>query len=327
MKQDYWDKKPSSFADTVQLVENYIRQEIIQEVRDKQLYYHNLDHALAVKRRANYIFQQIVPVLSQNKSFAEIERLESLVKISGLAHDMVQIFEPTTTADLSRKRPVGVSEIKTANKLLRYIQKLNRELAAYQIDPSITFSDRDCQIIRDAILATICTRDPLAGKVDYTFSPHSIYQPYLYNSQPKISIVGSIVALADLGALGMDGVENYLQDGISIFWEDNPNIKDWLSNHNSHSDNNVNQHNDRSKAVAEKMLATTQFIVNLAYERKARFELEISGFDEQIRQILRDRVFIHFTRENIRKIEAMVPTQDDTSLSQLSDFFLDKHLD
>ena len=326
MKQDYWGKKPNSFADTVQLVENYIQQEITQEVRDKRLYYHNLDHALAVKRRANYIFQQIVPVLSQNKSFAEIERLESLVEISGLAHDMVQIFESTTTADFSRKRPVGVSEIKTANKLLKYIQKLNRELAAYQIDPSITFSDRDCQIIRDAILATICTRDPLAGKVDYTFSPYSIYQPYLYNSQPKISIVGSIVALADLGALGMDGVENYLQDGISIFWEDNPDLRDWLADRDR-SDNDANYPNDESKAIVEKMLATTQFMVNLAYERKARFELEISGFDEQIRQILRDRVFIHFTRENIRKIEAMVPTQDNTSLSQLSDFFLDKHLD
>ena len=329
MKQDYWDKKPSSFSDTVQLVENYVRQEIIREAKDKQLYYHNLDHALAVKRRANYIFQTIKPILSQNKSSAEIERLESLVNLCGLAHDMVQIFEPNTTANNSRKRPVGLSETETANKLLRYIQKLNRELAACQIDPLIMFGDRDLKIIRDAILATICIGDPLAGKVDYTFSPHSIYQPYLYNSQPKISIVGSILALADLGALGIDGVENFLQDGILIFWEDNSHLKDLLLDRSSHSGNDLECYrDDESSAIAcGEMLATTRFMVNLAYERKARFELEISGFDRQIRQILRDKVFVHFTDENMQQIEARVPTQDDAGWSQLIDFFcLDKQL-
>jgi hypothetical protein len=330
MKQDYWDKKPSSFADTVQLVENYVRQAIIQEVRDKQLYYHGLDHALAVKRRANYIFQKIEPILARNKSPAEIERLESLVNLCGLAHDMVQIFEPNTTANSTRKRPVGLSETETANKLLKYIQKLNQKLAACQIDPLIMFGDRDLKIIRDAILATICTGDPLAGKVEYTFSPHSIYQPYLYNCKPKISIVGSIIALADLGALGMDGVENFLQDGILIFWEDNPHFKDLLLDRSSHSGNDLEcDRDDETKAIAiAKMLATTRFIVNLAHERKARFELEISRFDEQIRQILRDNVFIHFTDENMQQIEARVPTHDNAGWSQLIDFFcLDKQLD
>lgn len=328
MKQDYWDKKPSSFADTVQLVENYVRQEIIREVRVKQLYYHNLDHALAVKRRANYIFQKIEPILSQNKSLAEIKRLACLIDLCGFAHDMVQIFEPNTSSCQPRKRRAGLSETATANKLLRFIQKLNRQLAACQIDPSFTFSDRDRKIIRDGILATICTRDPQAGQANYSFSPYSIYQPYLYEFSPKASIVGKIIALADLGALGIDGVESYIKDGILVFLEDNPDIEGTISTYNSSGCQNFDcYYGDGSSAIASKILTMTRFMVSLARERKARFELEISGFEEPIRQILREQVFIHLTQKNMQKIEAMIPTQDDANLAQLIDFLsLDKYL-
>ena len=321
--KNYRNQKLSSFADTVQLVESYVRKEIIQEAQLKQLYYHNLSHALAVRRRAKQIFRQIEPVLSQHKSAAEIERLASLIDLCGLAHDMVQLFEPDTAVDRPRKRQVGLSERETANKLLRYIEQLNQELIATANfdDSSVLFSGRDCQIIRDAIEATICMRDPLAGKVDYTFSPYSIYQPYLYEPQPKTSILGSILALADLGALGMEGVDSYIQDGILIFLEDNLNFKDLILNCNySQYEVDCPRYSDKS-ATESKLLAMARFMVNLAYERLARFELEISGFDREMRQILRDRVFIYLTPENMQQVAAKIPTQDDVSLSNLVEFF------
>ncbi|MBE9043666.1 hypothetical protein IQ255_04465 [Pleurocapsales cyanobacterium LEGE 10410] len=319
MKQNYWHKKPSSFAETVQLVENYVQEEIIRETQNKQLYYHTLDHALAVKRRANRIFQEIKFLLSESTSAGELNRLNCLINLCAMAHDMVQLFEPSTSSDRPRKRQTGVSEIATANKLIEYIQSLNQELTTDELDPSVLFSDRDRQIIYDAITATICERDPQASKASYSFSPYSIYQPYLYNSQSKISIVGSIIALADLGTLGIEGIENYVQDGILVFLEDNLDLKDLIINCNYAAIQNKDQ-------VRARLLKMTRFMVSLAKERQARFEIEVAGFSPQARQILRDKIFIYFDVENIKKIETVVPTHENTSLPELTDFFcLSKH--
>ncbi len=306
MKQNYCHQQPTSFAETVQLVETYVRAEIIQETRNKQLCYHTLEHALAVKRRASIIFQAIRPALAQDLSANELKRLESLVNLSALAHDMVQLFDSSTPVEQPRKRLSGLSEAETANKLLKYIQNLNQELTTADLKSSILFSDLDQQIIQDAISATICRHDPQAGIADYKFSSHSIYQPYLYESQPKISVVGGIIALADLGTLGMDGVEKYIRDGILVFLEDNPNYQELIVD---------------SNLLKTKLLAMARFIVSFAHERKARFELEIAGFSPQIRQTLREKVFIYLSQANIKKIEAIVPTSTNVSLEELIDFF------
>lgn len=322
MKPDYCDRKPSSFTETVELVENYVRAEIRQESKDKQLYYHTLDHALAVKRRASIIFSAIRSILSQKYSNQELKRLECLVSLCGLAHDMVQLFESSSPADQPRQRLTGRSETETANKLLQFIQDLNHELAASNPNSAILFSERDQRIIRDAIAATVCQKDPQAGKADYTFSDYSIYQPYLYQSQPKISIVGSIIALADLGALGMDGVEKYIQDGILVFIEDNPDYEKLILNYDSYVPQlDYSSRFANHSLIRSRLLTMTKFMVNFARERKARFELEIAGFPTQARQILRDKIFIYLTPENIEKIETIVPTKDNVSLEELIDFF------
>lgn len=325
MTQKYWEQKPTSFTEMVQLVEQYVEGEIVQEIKDKQLYYHNLNHALAVKRRANSIFQAIKPILTENHSPQELTRLESLIGICGLAHDMVQIFEPTLP-NLTRKRLSGSSELQTANKLLRYIQNLNQSLTqalqTEELDSSLLFSDREQQIIRDAIMATICIRDPQGSKAAASWSPHAIYQPYLYDAQNKISIVGSIIALADLGALGMDGVEAYIQDGILVFLEDNPHLKELVINCHFPSDRlNPSEQDTTRELTRVKLLAMSRFIVDLAYERRARFEQEIAGFIPQMRQILRNQVFIYLNQESINQVKSLVPNQSSANLSELINFF------
>lgn len=322
MKQNYCNNQPSSFAETVQLVESYVRSEITLETRKKKLFYHTLNHALAVKRRAGCIFQAIKPTLAQNIPDQELKRLESLIDLAALAHDMVQIFDSDTPVEQPRKRLSGLSETETANKLLQYIQNLNQELSALNVKPTILFSDRDQQIIQDAIVATVCQPDPQAAIANYTFSTHSLYQPYLYQVQPKISIVGSIIALADLGTLGMDGIEKYIQDGILVFLEDNPNYEAMLMPENSsrcQSQNGVGL-SDRN-LLKSKLLTMARFIVSFAHDRKARFELEISGFPPPARQTLRENVFIYFNPENIEKLEAVVPTYNNVSLDDLINFF------
>jgi len=313
MTQKYWSQKPTSFAETVELVERYVRGEIIKEVKDKQLYYHNLNHALGVKRRAKQIFLAIKPVLAENHSLPELNRLEALIGICGLAHDMVQIFE-ATPPNQSRQRKPGLSEKSSADKLLQYIQKLNRALVAEKLDCSVLISDREQQILQDGIVATICIPDPPENSQNHVFDHQSIYQPYLYDPQAKISIVGSIIALADLGALGIEGVEAYIQDGILVFLEDNPYLKDVVVDC-SFSDN------PQPDELRKKLLAMAGFIVDLAYERQARFELEIAGFETQIRQILRSQVFVHLNQASIKLVQNSIPHQSNASLAELVDFF------
>jgi hypothetical protein len=321
MTQKYWEQKPTSFTEMVQLVEQYVQGEIVQEIKDKQLYYHNLNHALAVKRRANSIFQAIKPILTENYSLQELTRLESLISICGLAHDMVQIFEPTPPRS-TRKRISGSSELETASKLLQYIKNLNQALKTEKLDPSLLFSDREQQIIRDAIIATICIRDPQGSKAEISWSPHAIYQPYLYDAQSKISMVGRIIALAALGALGMDGVEAYIQDGILVFLEDNPHLKELVLNCHLPSDRpNPSGQDTTQELTRVKLLAMSRFIVDLAHEREARFEQEIAGFMPQMRQILRNQVFIHLNQESINQVKSLVPDQSSASLSELISFF------
>jgi hypothetical protein len=316
MEHDSWETRPSSFAETVQLVEDYVRAEIAQETEDKQLYYHTLDHALAVKRRANLIFQGIKPVLQVSYSLEELQRLKSLIDLCAMAHDMVQEFVATIEPNKPRQRIPGVSETETTNKLIQYLHNLNQNLANSVLDESILFNDKDLKIIEDAIAATICDRDPLAGKVSYSFSPYSIYQPYLYNSQTKISIVGSVIALADLGTLGMEGIKPYLREGILVFLEDNLDLADLILNCSQNNSSDLN-----SNVIKTRLLNMARFIVSLAQERRARFELEIVSFTPQARQILREQIFVYLNTENIKKIETIVPTKESTSLFELIDFF------
>ncbi len=224
MNQNSWETTPSSFAETVELAENFAKQEIVREMEEKQLYYHTLDHAMAVKRRSNLIFQAIKPTLQSSQSSTELNRLESIIALCAVAHDMVQNFSQRDKIKTPRKRIPGVSEVATANKLIEYLTDLNQRLSVNPFKSSILFQKEDLAIIEDAILATVCDLDPQAGKATYSFSSHSIYQPYLYDYQPKISIVGKIIALADLGTLGIDGVKPFIQEGVLVFLEDNLDV-------------------------------------------------------------------------------------------------------
>ena len=314
MNKNDEEKIPGSFAETAQLVESYVLEQIKQETEQKHLYYHNVIHALAVKRRAKTIFQAIKPVLENSTPLAELNRLESLIKLCATAHDMVQQFLPITEAHKSRKRAAGVSETATVTKLIDYIKNLNHKLSQQSVDDSIRFTDLELKIIADAISATICDRDPQAGKIGYSFSQYSIYQPYLYTCEPKLSVVGRIIALADLGTLGMEGVETYVQEGILIFLEDNLDLVELILNcdHPNSSDNKITQ---------ARFLNMTRFMVSLAQERQARFEREISGFTADARYILQHQVFTYLSPKNIKQIEDLIPTDENTSLGELLSFF------
>ncbi|HHP7231875.1 MAG TPA: hypothetical protein ACFCUY_13585 [Xenococcaceae cyanobacterium] len=290
---------PISFAQTVQLIERYVIQEVQQETQNKQLYYHTVEHALAVKRRANSIFNAIYPLLEPKLNCLTRQRTQGLINIAAVAHDMVQEFMPSATTTSPRQRPKGASETATIIKLTNYIQQLNQKLLQANHSPLIGISDPELGIIQEAIAATICH----SGLFEY-----SLYQSDLYNKK-DLSLVAKTIALADLGTLGMDGVEAYIREGILIFLENNLDIAAFFNSQPKPQKIPLN--------LKSRILHTTNFVVNFAKERNARFELEIHSFNPAIKVILKNNLFKYLNSENLAHIIELLPTSNNISLEKL----------
>ncbi len=289
---------PVSFSQTVQLIERYVIQEIERETQKKQLYYHTVNHALAVKRRANQIFQAIYPELEPKPPEITLD----LINIAALAHDMVQEFVTTEESPYLRQRERGVSENATIVKLTNYIQKLNQKLEEANYSPSIGIDLIGLGIIQEAIAATICH----SGLFEY-----SLYQSDLYD-KPNLSLVAKIIALADLGTLGMDGIEAYIQEGILIFLEDNLDIANFL--------NNSYKYQQFPENLKNRILKANFFMVNFAKERYLRFTQEIDSFTPKIQNIFRKKLFKQLNPITIENLTNLVPNTQNISLEELLNF-------
>jgi hypothetical protein len=306
-------KIPSSFSETVRLVENYALKQIQQQTRQKQLYYHTVTHAIAVKRRAKIIFQAVRPSLETENNSHQLNRLANLIDLCAITHDLVQKITPAIEPHTARKRPFRISELATIDKLTKYIITLNQQLTQQNIDNSAKFNHSDLQIITEAIAATICE---LAPAVD-NFAANSIYQPYLYNSSQNISLVANIIALADLGTLGMEGIQSFIHEGILIFLEENLDLVELIINPGDRK----NIREGDNEITKQRLLNMTRLMVDLARDRHLRFKQEIISFTEEAQQILQERIFKYLKLDTIEQIEELTPTDDRNNLEELLNFF------
>ena len=316
---NYEDSQVSQLlTEAYQQIENFALAEIERETQQKKLYYHTIDHAYAVKRRANIIFQAIKPILIKKIEPQELNRIEYLINICAITHDMVQEFSFSIEDNQSRSRPLGVSETATINKLIDYIRQVNQNLSPANDREIVIFTEVDINTIREAIQATIC---------HYDYLNHFIYQPYLYQSDKQLSIIAQIIAWADLGTLGMEGIDIYLQEGILLFLEENPDIaRLFAEQKNNKSEGSLisaklEKLEEIYPNLTEKLLKYARFMVKFAQGRKVNFEREIASLDEEAKNILRDRVFIYLTDDSIRQIESIVPTANNVTLTELLEFF------
>lgn len=299
-----------SFAEAIALVKTFVIEEFDREIAENQLYYHNHEHINNVQRRANTIFQVICPYWQAslgNKASPEyITRINQLLDLCAVAHDMIQVFVPQTGSHTPRRRETGVSERLTIEKLLNYIKDLNQQLK-YCVDDSVLFTEADLSIIQDSIEATICVYDP-----DY----QSIYQPALYDEKKNLSIVARIIALADIGSLGMEGIASYNREGSLLFLEENPDIIPIILNQAVFASNNSDSEN-----IRQRLLGRARFQVNFALSRFRRFDQEISGFPLDAISTLTNETFQYLQKEIIKEIEITTPTNENTSLEELIVFF------
>lgn len=305
---------PSTFASAVARLKNFALQEFDREIAQKQLYYHTREHINNVQRRANIIFQAIRPYweisLKDDAAPDYIARMQLLLDICATAHDMLQLFVPETQPHKSRRREMGISEAATIEKLFEYINILNQQQGEENLNSFARFSDADLSIIRDAIEATICIYAP---------SEQAIYQPTLYDSTKPLSPIARIIALADIGALGMEGLAAYEREGSLLFLEENPDVIPILLNQEIKtlaSDNPELYEN-----IRQRLLRRARFQISFAKSRLTRYAREIEHLPADASQFLTDRVFQYLNPTTIQEIDSMTPTADDTPLEVLIAFF------
>ena len=314
------EQLPRTFAEAVTKVKNFALQEFDKEIAQKQLYYHTREHVNGVQRRAQIIFQVIRPdwEASQEGDTASdyITRMQLLLNLCAASHDMIQVFIPQTEPHTSRRREPGVSETATINKLIHYVQEQNQWLHQYDPESPALFTDSELHMLREAIEVTISLFDP---------SDQAIYQPDLYNPDKNLSLVAWIIALADIGALGIEGIEAYNWEGSLHLLEDNPDIIPLILNGDIY--NLASENQELYENIRQRFLRRARFQVNFARSRVARYTREIKGLPTEAIPILTHDVFKYLNQETIRKIELITPTDEDTTLDELMEFFeLEKYI-
>ena len=299
---------PQAFEAAIAQVQSFVLQVFDREIVQNKLYYHTREHVKAVQRRANTIFQAVRPFwkvsLDPKTADSYLLRMRQLLDLCCFAHDMVQIFDAQTQPNTSRRREAGLSETVTIDQLLNYIDHLNQ-----RSQNSAVFTEADLTIIRDSIRATICA---------YDTNEQAIYQPLLYDFTQRISPIARMIALADIGALGMDGIDAYNQEGCLLFLEENPDILALLAQGVAELKAN---NPELAENVRQRLLRRARFQVSFAKSRLSRSFVEISVFPEESIPILANQVFRHLHPETIREIEQTTPTDEETSLETLLTFF------
>ncbi|MCY7276096.1 MAG: hypothetical protein LH702_20745 [Phormidesmis sp. CAN_BIN44] len=314
-------KLPQSINESIAQIKSFALQEFDREVIEKQLYYHNREHLENVRRRSTLILQAIAPAwetrLQQEEPSIDVTRIELLLDLSIAAHDMIQVFISQSDRHTTRRRAPGVSERASFERLVDYINALNQQLQKHDPDSPAQLTDRDIAIIQGAIGATICTYAP---------TEQAIYQADLYDVQHPPSIVARILALADIGVLGIDGIEVYSHEGSLLFLEENLDVIPLLLDgtiDRLESDNPTLYQN-----IRQRLLRRCRFQVNFAKSRAARLKSELVGFPESTIETLTHDVFRYLNPATIQAIEATTPTAETASLESLLEFFeLERYLD
>ncbi|MCU0553027.1 MAG: hypothetical protein MUC48_27170 [Leptolyngbya sp. Prado105] len=295
---------PQTITETIEYLSSIVLKQFNREAIEKQLFYHNEIHIRAVQRRSQQIFAVVAPALS---SSLDLSRTQLLLDFCAIAHDMVQQFDATPEIHTARQRKPGISEMITIEQLIHLIRQLNDQLD--QQNSTAKLTDADIAVIQQAITATICT---------YHGQEQAIYQPLLYAGEP-LSIVSRILALADLGTLGMDGIEAYNHEGSLLFLEENPDVVPLLQEKTIQHLESTNP--DLAENIRKRLLKRCHFQVNFAKSRLLRLNQELQGLPETTIPVLRTEVFQYLSPSTIVTITTTTPTSPDTPLEVLLQFF------
>jgi hypothetical protein len=301
--EQIFGKIPRNFTETITLLKTLVGQRIDREIADKQLYYHTQIHPSEVQQRTRLILQ-VLRDYTQTPWLTEREEL--LLDLCAIAHDMVQIFVSSEQPHSSRRREAGESEKATIEELLIYITQINQQITSREA----RLESQEIELLKNVINATICAYDP---------EEQSIYQPALCNSQQPVSTVALILALADIGTLGMSGISAYNQEGSLLFLEENPDIIPLIQEKRIAL---LEQENpELYENLRQRLLRRSRFQVNLAKSRLNRYQNELKGFGIGDTTDLGARIFPYLNQTIIKQLSETTPQEYNVSLQDLLEFF------
>lgn len=218
-------------------------------MNDNKLPFHGVAHTTGVAKRSTMIAK------AMGLSDADID----LAAIAALFHDTVQDWEEVTTPDgrILRRRFAGKNEEASAAEATAWMQANG-------------YGDEDCQIVTEAILATVPGWSPQLG---------TVIQPNLSaTSHPVVRAV----ALADIGVAGMDG-ERFVLEGDPLFREENLDIARALRDATTRPAIGA----DTQEAFKARMLAWSRSQSGFARGRKAALEAELGSMDDARKDAVR----------------------------------------
>jgi hypothetical protein len=216
--------------------------------------FHNSRHTKGVIERVDVILE----ALGANKRTKQDGRLASA------NHDTIQDWKPDQKPDGSiiRKRDVGGNENASAKIAEDYMDEVNKK------EGKIVFIEDDKKLVRDGIIVT---------KPGWDQERSTVKQDGL---NEKSADVVRALALADLGAAGMDGPAQYIYEGNALFREENIDVLLAMQEPEKLTD-------EQKENFRKRMLDWSNFQPKFADGRKARFEMEIAGLPEGGKEKLR----------------------------------------
>jgi len=244
---------------------------------DNDLPFHCADHTAGVVRRTEALLKAM--------GASEPEREVGLM--AAAFHDTVQRWEPNPTPDgrILRKRFTGQNENDSAAEGVQWMRGAG----------SGTFSDQECDLLTQAIRATIPGWDAANATVS---------QPNLAADSPAVV---RAVALADLGIPGMEGAA-FVETGDQLFREENLDIARALRA--------CAKRSDLSDAVLEgyktRILGWCRGQVNYARGRRTRLPIDLGNLSGPARAAV-EALFCTFDQaisaaeEAVRTREALPP--------------------
>lgn len=245
-----------------------------REDKDKNLDFHNTRHTSSIVTRVERILSAM-----KGAGVAIDERTIARGKMYGAFHDVVQEEnEPKVISEgdndrVQRVRRTGDNEKASWEAAAAFMEKTNGE-AGEEV-----FTREDIDGAREAIEATVPS-----FYFDKEKGWGTVIQP---NLNKKSSFEARALALADIGAAGMEGYEVYGPEGDAVFREENLDILRVLRQPEALGE-------EQKEYFKSRMTKWSAMQIGFAEGRKALLDKELDGLDPLVQEKLKEEVFSKF---------------------------------
>jgi len=259
---------------------------IIKGQRKEDRYdFHNIEHTHNIINRS----ERLLNVIQEANPGSVREKDYNIAKIAGAYHDIVQKYSEKEVGDgIIRERYTGDNEEESAEQAINFIEDVDKE--------SI-FNDNDKKIIKKTIDATVPSFD---------LENNTVIQN---NLNKDSSIVTRVIALSDIGAAGMDGAEQFIKEGSSLFREENLDIYKDLKDIDNISEEKKNN-------IIKRIIKWSEFQPKFAEGRKNLLDKELDGLPEESKKLIKEKIFNKFD-ESIETSKEVVEFRKKLSFEKL----------